>query len=184
MLNLRSELRRKLLAFLFAHMRESFYVRELARTLAVDPTNLSRELRALERQGVLVSELRGQARYYRLNARYRAFRELKGMVAKTVGVVGMLQDAFRTMREVQLALLYGSFAKGREDEASDIDVLVVGNPPSERLADAVAVLEKRLGREINVTTYAPNEFARKRRGNDPLLKSIFHDAYVLLAGNL
>jgi hypothetical protein len=47
--------------------------------------------------------------------------------------------------------LYGSFARNQQDAASDVDVLVVGKPKSDTLAEIVQKLERRLGREINYT---------------------------------
>jgi len=43
------------------------------------------------------------------------------------------------------AYLYGSFARDQQDSASDIDVLVIGAPREETLAEAVRGLEKQLG---------------------------------------
>jgi predicted nucleotidyltransferase len=50
---------------------------------------------------------------------------------------------------VQEAYLYGSFARNQQDSASDIDVLVVGNPKGGALAEEMRKLERRLGREIS-----------------------------------
>lgn len=44
--------------------------------------------------------------------------------------------------------LYGSFARNQRDTASDIDLLVIGNPNGDALVEAVQKLERQLGREI------------------------------------
>lgn len=63
---LRSQLRRKLLAYYFTNPDARRYVRELASLLSLDAANLSRELAAGEWQGLFVSELSGIQKYYRL----------------------------------------------------------------------------------------------------------------------
>jgi DNA-binding MarR family transcriptional regulator len=53
MLSLRSDLRRKVLTFFYLNRKARVYVRQLASDLEVDSTNLSRELKRLEKDGLL-----------------------------------------------------------------------------------------------------------------------------------
>lgn len=179
-----SQLRKKLFAFYFANTDSSHYVRELARVLDVDPTNLSRELKALEEEGMLLMEKRGTLRYYKLNKRHPLFQELKQVVAKTIGVEAQLQKALSGLPSITTAILYGSFAKGEEDSASDIDVLVVGTVTMRALLECIAPLERRLGRDINMVLYSPQEYRRKKQQNDPLLASIFSSPYRVIIESL
>lgn len=179
MLNLRSSLRRSLLAFFFLHIDGQFYVRELARRLEVDPTNLSRELKTLARQGIFSVEVRGREHYYKLNKKYPAFKELKGWLRKTIGLETVIMETFENDPQIQVVVLYGSFAHGREDIMSDVDLLIVGAVTLEDLADRLYALEHRLGREVNVSIYSSKKF-KQNKNRDPLLKSIFaHDHTVL-----
>jgi len=179
-----SQLRKRLFAYYFANTDSSHYVRELARVLHVDPTNLSRELRALEAEGMMVMEQRGTLRYYTLNKRHPIFRELKRVVAKTIGVEAQLQTVLSKVPSIATAILYGSFAKGDEDAASDIDVLVVGTVTMRALLEHINPLEKKLGRDINVVAYSPEEYRRRKRQRDPLLMSIFSSSYRVLIGSI
>jgi DNA-binding Lrp family transcriptional regulator len=61
MLDLRSDARRRLLAYYFTNPAARHHLRDLAERLSTDPSNLSKELRRLEREGFerkLVEELR------------------------------------------------------------------------------------------------------------------------------
>jgi predicted transcriptional regulator with HTH domain len=87
MLNLRSELRRQLLAYYFLNQAADHYVRELAEILKVDPTNLSRELKRLETESLFSGRLRGNQKYFTLNRGYPLFHEVQSIVLKTAGII-------------------------------------------------------------------------------------------------
>ena len=176
----KSELTKKIFAYYFTNPEVSHYVRELARILKTDPTNLSRELAALEKQGIFVSRLEGKQRHYRLNKINPLFKELKSIVLKTYGAAGSLKVLLNKLNGVDLAILYGSFAAGEEDQASDIDILIVGDIGPEQISEAIGELEDKLQREINVKTYSPDEFLKNKRKGDPFLKSVFASKYIVL----
>jgi predicted nucleotidyltransferase len=182
MLDLRSQTRRRLLAYYFTNLDARLHVRDLAGRLQLDPSNLSKELRRLEREGLFCSEVSGRQKYFRLNRRYPLFREVRSIVAKTIGAVPRITAALRGIPGIEEACLYGSFASGRQDAASDIDLLVVGAPHGEKLADAVRQVERFLGREINYTVLSRREFVSHRARKDAFLESIRQNKRVELIG--
>ncbi|MBI4262582.1 nucleotidyltransferase domain-containing protein [Candidatus Uhrbacteria bacterium] len=184
MFHIQSQLRRKLLVFYFADVTRVYHLRELARILHVDPTNLSRELKTFEKQGLFFMETRGRQKWFSLNTHHPLFSEFKTIIAKTIGVVGALRAAFSKMSKVQCALLYGSFAKGEEDAMSDIDILIVGSIREDEITAVIVPLEKQFGRDINVVHYTPKEFLEKKKHKEPLLQSIFSGKYELIVGHV
>jgi len=128
----------------FFHPSARLNVRKLAALLDVDPTNVSRELSRLEQEGLFQSELCGNQKYYRLNRKYPLFKGVFSILQRTIGVVPTLSDALKRIPGAEAAYLYGSFAKGEADTASDIDVLIVGTPVAPELASAMNRLEKLL----------------------------------------
>ena len=78
------------------------------------------------------------------------------------------------------AYLYGSFARDQQDAASDIDVLVIGNPKGEVLAEAMRRLERQLGREINYTLLTRKELESRRKRKDAFLESVWHNKRISL----
>jgi len=163
MIELRSKARRKLLAYYFTNPAARHHLRELAGRLKVDPSNLSKELGRLEREGLFRAEVSGRQKYFQLNRAYSLFNEVRSIVAKTIGAVPLIAESLGKIDGIDEAYLYGSFARGRQDAASDVDVLVIGTPRGRALAKAVRKLERRLGREINYTVLAVKEF--KSRGS-------------------
>ncbi len=93
MLNLRSKTRQRLLRYYFTNPRARHHVRDLAQRLEVDPSNLSKELRHLESEGLFTSETSGRQKYFRLNRKYPLFAEARRIVEKTIGTGPLLAES-------------------------------------------------------------------------------------------
>jgi len=180
MLDLRSKARQRLLAFYFTNPAARYHLRDLAHRLDIDPSNLSRELRRLERNGLFRAEVSGRQKYFRLNREYPLFNEVRSIVAKTIGAAPLIAQSVKTIAGVEEAYLYGSFARNQQDAASDIDLLVIGTPLGEALAEAVGKLERQLGREVNYTVLSREEFESRRTQKDAFLENVWHNRRVLL----
>ncbi len=180
MLNLRSKLRQKLFGYYFTNPGAKHYLRELAVLLDVDVANLSRELVRLENQGLFVSEMSGHQKYFRLNQKHPLYDELRRIVFKTIGVVGQLRKTFEEIGGLNEAYLYGSFARTKQDAASDIDVLLVGEPDVAELETAIRKLERQLHRQINYTLLSPGEMKVRRQKRDAFLEDIWRHKMINL----
>ena len=183
MLSLRSQLRRKLLTYFYANRSARVYVRQLANTLEVDSTNLSRELARLEQEGFLRSELEGRQRYYSINPQYPWRKAVFSLLQGTVGIAPTLASALHRVRGIAKAWLYGSFAKNEADAASDIDLLIVGEPDAGNLAAVISRLEKTLKREVNYTVLKPQELRRKLAVHDAFLTDVWQGKRIELIDN-
>lgn len=182
MLDLRSKARRRLLVYYFTNPSARRHLRDLAQLLGVDPSNLSKELGRLEREGLFRSEVSGRQKYFQLNREYPLFNEVRRIVAKTLGAAPLLAQALGKIEGIEEAYLYGSFARDLQDAASDVDVLLIGSPDQKTLAEAVRKLEKQLGREINYTVLTRRELELRRRRKDAFLEDIWRHKRVPLVG--
>lgn len=180
MLSLKSRLVAKLLGFLFLHENESFYVNELSRGLALDRGNLIRKLREFEGVGLLQSEFKGAQKYYCLNKQFPLYKEYRGIVQKTIGLESKLKVVLQDVPGIQNAWLFGSYATGKMDDLSDIDLLVVGCHQTVALHERLAPLQKFFGREINAVSMSGEEFVRRREAKDPLVTDIFKGRNIQL----
>ncbi len=182
MFDLRSKTRQRLLAYYFTNPGARLHLRDLAKQIGVDPSNLSKELTRLEREGLFRSEVNGRQKYFLLNRQYPLFNEVRSIVAKTVGAVPLLAQSFNKVEGIHEAYLYGSFARDQQVASSDIDVLVIGKPDSDALEQIVRKLERQLGREINYTVSTPKEFQLRRSRKDTFLENVWHNKRVSLLG--
>ena len=171
MLNLRSKPAKAVLAYFVLNEKAEAYVNELARQLDLDSGNLARKLRELEESGILRSIERGRERYYSLNHDFPLLKEYKQIVLKTIGVEQALREALTKVNGVKRAFIFGSYAAGTLDAASDIDLFVLGSHNSLDVQRAVSKLQKSTGREINVVSMEEAEF-RKRVKSDHFVKSV------------
>ncbi len=180
MLDLRSKARQRLLAYYFTNPTARHHLRDLAERLSIDPSNLSKELGRLERDGMFRSEVSGRQKYFQLNREYPLFDEVRSIVAKTIGAVPLLAQSLKKVEGIEEAYLHGSFARNQQDAASDIDVLVIGNPKGDALAEAMRKLERQLGREVNYTVLTRKEFDSRRTQKDAFLENVWHNKRVSL----
>jgi len=179
---MRSKARQKLLAYYFTNPTTRHHLRDLAQRLSVDPSNLSKELSRLEREGLFKSEMSGRQKYFQLNREYPLFNEVRSIIAKTIGAVPLLAEFLKKIEGIEEAYLYGSFARNQQDAASDVDVLVIGKPKSDTLAETVHKLERQLGREINYTVLTRKELESRRGRKDAFLENVWNNKRVLLVG--
>jgi len=182
MLDLRSKARQRLLAYYFTNPTARLHLRDLAERLNIDPSNLSRELHRLENEGLFRSEVSGRQKYFQLNREYSLFDEVRSIVAKTIGAIPLITQSLKKIEGIGEAYLYGSFARNQQDAASDIDVLVIGDPKSEALAEAIHKLERQLGREVNYTVLTRKEFNSRRTRKDAFLENVWHNKRISLIG--
>lgn len=180
MLNLRSAARQRLLAYYFINPLARHHLRDLAERLSIDPSNLSKELGRLERLGLFRSEVSGRQKYFQLNREYPLFDEVGSIVAKTIGALPLITQSLKKVPAIEGAYLYGSFARNQQDAASDIDVLVIGSPSEQLLAEAARKLERHLGREINYTVLTRREFDLRRGRKDAFVENVWHNKRVPL----
>jgi predicted nucleotidyltransferase len=84
--------------------------------------------------------------------------------------------------KIKFALIYGSFAKGTETAASDIDLLVVGTISEDLLLKAVMRAQEKVGREINYILWSEADLARKSKEGIPLIRELAVTKLVMIAG--
>jgi predicted nucleotidyltransferase len=183
MLDFRSKARQRLLAYYFTNPTARHHLRDLAERLSLDPSNLSKELGRLERDGLFRSEISGRQKYFQLNRKYPLLNEMRKIVAKTIGAAPLIAQSLKRIEGIHAAYLYGSYANNQQDAASDIDVLVIGSPREEDLAQAMRALERKLGREINYTALSPKELGSRRARKDAFLENVWHNKRIPLVGS-
>ena len=101
-------------------------------------------------------KMRRRECYFKANTKSPLFPELRGLVEKTAGIILELKAAIQKFGgRIELALLYGSIARGREHAGSDIDLMIVGTLQQIDLLRILQKLESRFHREVNVTLFSP-----------------------------
>jgi uncharacterized protein len=170
------------LAVLFGHIGESYYLRQLARMTGIALGPVQRELRQLVDAGLVIRKTLGMHTLYSANQASPVFAEMRSLVVKTVGIHDVLLAALQPLqRKINLAFVYGSVARSRESHQSDVDLMIVGRVHFADVVERIAEAQNTLNREINPTIYTLNEFTSRVRGN--FLKTVLGEKRLLLIGD-
>ena len=178
-----SKTRVALLSKLLMNADTRFHIRQLARETKIPYSMLYKEEKNLASLGIVNEEKRGPVTLVWVNRRLPYFAELKNLMMKTSGVVGMLQDSLRLRQGIKFALIFGSFATGEEDESSDVDALIVGGIREEDVLKAISDVEERVGREINYIVWTEQEFRKRAKDGHHLLAEMSRKPIVMLIGD-
>ena len=176
--------RRSILALLYGHADEQFYLREIARRAGTGIGATQRELGQLTDAGLLHRVRRGNQVYYQANRKNPIFAELKSILAKTSGIRDILHEGLASLADrIKLAFVYGSIARGEEKASSDVDLMVVGDVSFADVASALGQMESKLGREVNPTVYGQREFREKLAAKNHFLSTVAKEKRLFVIGD-
>src|SRR6266550_2937429 len=175
--------RSALLAMLYGHAGQSFYLRQLVRAVDAGHGAVQRELKHLAEMSLIVRKVQGNQVRYQANSQGPIFSELKSLVKKTVGIHDAIRSALASLGpEVQVAFVYGSVASQKERANSDIDLMVLGNASFSDVVSALASAQKQLGREINPTVFPISEFRSKFAAGNHFLRNVMRERKLFVLG--
>jgi predicted nucleotidyltransferase len=179
------ETRQAVLRLLYGHSDERFYQGQIISALNLGSGTVQRELVRLSDAGILTKEVEGRQTYYQANAACPIFEELRSLTKKTVGAPTVIFEALSELApKITFAFIYGSVAKGNENMASDIDLMIVSDKLN--TLDVVKSLinpQKELNREINSSHYSIDEFFNNIAKGDHFLTNVIKNPKVFLIGD-
>jgi len=178
----KSKIRQDLLTLFFTNPSKRYYLRELQRMLGYSAGSIRRELLRFQKDNLFITQKVGNLLYYCLNSKHPLFKELKSIISKTVGVEGSLRKALSSIKKIKIAFIYGSFASKKQKAGSDIDLMILGNPDISCLSEKIAALEKKLEREINITTYSWKDYTTKRKARSGFILDLLKNPKIMLVG--
>lgn len=175
--------RTAVLAVLYGHTDESFYLRQLARMIGGGHGALQRELQYLTDLGLVLRRAQGNQVLYTANSQSPIFSEIKGLVAKTSGIHDVIRSSLAPLDpEIQVAFVYGSVARGQERASSDVDLMVVGSASFSDIVSALGPAQQSLGREINPAVFGVDEFRSKLASGNHFLCSVLKEKKLFILG--
>jgi len=175
--------KKAILALLFTHPEESFYLRQIVRNLGLGQGAVQRELSNLSGAGLIVREVKGNQVYYQANRKSPIFEELKSLMVKTAGVAEVLKGALGELRDkISLAFIYGSMAAGTHRNTSDVDLMIIGQISFKEAVAALRSAQEKLGWEVNPSVYSPQEFEKKLAEGHHFLQSVSASPKIFLIG--
>ncbi|MFH0906225.1 MAG: nucleotidyltransferase domain-containing protein [archaeon] len=173
------QLKEQILELFFKNTEKEYYVREIARILKKAPTTISKYLKELEKEGLLIAESKFNHLIFR-SSKNNKFREIKAQYnLNFLNNSGFIDYLTKEFNEPNAIILFGSFAKGEDIETSDID-LFVQSPLKKQIK--LEEFEKKLKREIQIFIYNKEETNKLKRNNSELFNNIINGKIIY--GNL
>ncbi|RLG20168.1 hypothetical protein DRN67_00680 [Candidatus Micrarchaeota archaeon] len=158
------------------------HLREISRRIDITPIYVKKELETLEQLGLVSSKKVGNLCIWGINRRSPIYKDIKNLFLKTESLGALLQNAFKRSA-IDYAIIYGSFAKGTENEKSDIDLLLVGKINQSSLMRIISVAERKTGREINYVLWTKAEFLKNAQEGHHLLINIIKNPLIMIKGD-
>jgi len=175
--------RQAVLSFLYGHTDHWFYTEQIMDAVKIGRGTVQRELKNLTEAGIINRDLRGRQVYYQANEKCPIFDELKGVVRKTFGIADVVKQSLEPVKDkIRIAFIFGSIARGDEDKASDIDVMVIGKISFGDVVSHLHEAEEKLRRELNAIVYPVAEFKRKVKEDHHFVKAVLEGEKIFLIG--
>jgi len=180
-----SQTQQGVLGLLFGQPQRSFYASELIKLVGAGSGAVQRELIRLEESGLVSTHRVGSQKHYQANPKSPLFEELRGIIVKTVGLVGPLRAALEPLQsKIIAAFIYGSIAKRKDTAASDIDLMVITDDLGyAELYARLEPLQQTLGRTINPTIYTRLELAKRRKNANAFVQRVFSQPKLWIVGD-
>jgi predicted nucleotidyltransferase len=157
---------------------------ELVRRLKSGAGAVSRELKILIATGLIVEEREGNHRFLSAGRRSPMFAELKAFITKASGAPSIVREALNGLEgEVELALIFGSVAKGIERPDSDLDLFVIGTAGYSVVSERMYAAEERLGRKVATLYFDVNSEADRLSLSKPAMQAMLSGAKLFVIGD-
>jgi predicted nucleotidyltransferase len=168
--------RRGILALLYGHVDEEFYLRQIVRNTGLGVGPVQRELKLLTDSSILRRRRDGNQVYYQANPETPIFDELKNIVRKMSGIASdksldpvahrfdVPKDSlarFCRKHHIRKLSLFGSVLRNDFRPDSDVDVLVEfepGHVPGFAIIEIENELSQLVGRKVDLRT--PGDLSR------------------------
>jgi DNA-binding transcriptional ArsR family regulator len=174
-----SGIRADIMSLLFNNPEEKFYVREIARLVNKNPSGVKRELDKLLKMDLVLTEREGNLKYFRVNRNSTLFPELKGLIAKSLGLPGALKSVLKAS-EARSAFIHGPYIRNADLQSVNLFVVSDNNHLRKSLGD----IEKRFGKKIKLTIVKTNDYRDMKKSGNRQLKKLLNADKIVLLGRL
>lgn len=177
-----SKARRKILQLFFHNPKEHFYLRRIVREVNEEVNAVKRELDILSDAKVLLKEKRLNKVFYSLNKHYLYYDEFLRIFAKLGILNELVQKNLSKIGKVKFVVMSKALAKGEPLKKDEIYVLFVGFIVMPEVEVIMEKVDKALDKEINYTIMTEEEFAFRKKSNDPFIWKFLRQPKIMLVG--
>ena len=166
----------KVLSLFLENPHSSYYLRESARILDMDPMTVRRALNLLVKDDFLIKTEEKNRILYRADVENPALRHVKiSYDLSWLRKKNTVDFILKQMNSVSSIVLFGSFAKGENDKASDVDILTISLSKSKPTAELTMLL----GRDVNLVNFTPAQWSNQAKTNKAFYLDVITDSVLL-----
>ena len=160
----------KIIEIFLKEPSREYYVREIAKRTGKSPTTASKHLKKWIKKKILIGEKKYNHLLFRVNTESRQYKLIKiNYNMELLEICGLIEYLEEFYEKPHAIVLFGSFARGEDNENSDIDILVISS--KKEIAANLEKFKKILGREIQLFIHSPAEIKKMTKENPALLNS-------------
>lgn len=178
-----SKTRLKILELFFHHPAENYYLRRVVREINEEVNAVKRELDILEGEKVLLKERRLNKVFYTINTKYMFYDEFLRIFAKFDKLSRGIYENQSKLGKLKFIALSTKYAKRLAIKDDEVYLVVVGIVVVPEISALVSGVEEEFGREINFTVMTEEEFAFRKKNNDPFLWRFLRQPKIMLVGS-
>lgn len=167
----------------------ALHFQALKRATGLPNRSLQRELARLEHLGLARRQPDGRLVRYHREADHPGWQAIRALVATFADPVDVIRAAIASVRGIDAAFVYGSYAHGTDvHPGSDVDVMVVGERVDDddtRSSLAAGALEAAglVGREVNLVRYTPRRLRDRYTHRRPFMVGVLEGPKRWLSGD-
>ena len=182
-----SQTRAQLLSIFLLNPDEYLDIPLLVRMTGKDRKGVSEEVKFLLYEVNLlshevVSKLGGPPRF-RLARNHPWLPALKLLFENALGSIHAIREEFLKLISIDVAFVYGSFARNEQRADSDVDIIIIGHQTMLSLSSQIGKIEKRIGRQIDFKIYTPDQWHEKYKSHDHFVTALMQGPKIFLVGD-
>jgi predicted nucleotidyltransferase len=162
----------KVLQYFLENSYKEIYLRELARKLKISPYSVKKYCDVLSNGDLIVEERKANLRYFKANMGSLFFKFLKiTNNIKNIENCGIIAFLKENLAGVSSITLFGSMARGENDEKSDMDLLIIGKKKKSGYPD-LNDFKNKLSMEITMHLFSWDEWNEQAKENKAFYSDI------------
>jgi hypothetical protein len=177
-----SKARRKILEFFFHHPGENFYLRRVVREINEEVNAVKRELDILTEEKLLLRERRLNKVYFSINKSYQLYDEFLRIFSKTNKLSASIHNNLSKIGKIKFVALSTKYPKNLPIKDDEIYLILVGIVVVVEIESIIKEVEKEFGRPINYSAMTEDEFAFRKKNNDPFIWKFLKQPKIMLVG--
>lgn len=150
-----SKTRVKLLLKFFLNSKNTSYLRGLESEFGESTNAIRLELNRFEKAGMLLSNTKGNKKFFKANTSHPLFDEVHNILLKNIGFDTIIEKVISRLGDVEKVFVVGDFAEGKDSQV--IDLVFIGNIEISYLIKLINKSEKLINRKIRYITYSTKE---------------------------